>query len=74
MQYLYQKISYLRGITDGLKIDESTDEGKIFLHIIDALEEIVDTMDAIVEAQEDIEDYIAFIDEDLSMWKKSFTV
>jgi DNA-directed RNA polymerase specialized sigma24 family protein len=66
MQYLYQKISYLRGITDGLKIDESTDEGKIFLHIIDALEEIVDTMDAIVEAQEDIEDYIAFIDEDLS--------
>ena len=45
MDYLFQRVSYLRGLAEGLKISDSTDEGKVLLSIIDTLDEIVEAID-----------------------------
>lgn len=66
MDYLIQKVSYLRGLADGLGIDESSKEGKLLLHIVDTLEEFADVLDETIENQEDLEEYVTFIDEDLA--------
>jgi len=66
MEYLFQKVAYLKGLADGLGIDDSTKEGKLLLHIVETLEEFADVMEEIVEDQIDLEEYVNFIDEDLA--------
>ena len=66
MDYLFQKVSYLQGLADGLEVDESTSEGKLLVQIIDVLGEFVEVLDEVVEDQVDLEEYVNFIDEDLA--------
>jgi hypothetical protein len=66
MEYLMQKVSYLKGLADGLGVDESTKEGKLLLHIVDILEEFADVMDETIDNQVELEEYVNFIDEDLA--------
>lgn len=66
MDYLFQKVSYLQGLADGLGVDESTNEGKLITHIIDILGEFAEVLDEVIEDQRDLEEYVDFIDEDLA--------
>ncbi len=66
MDYLGQKVSYLKGLAEGLGIDESSKEGKLLLHIVDALEDFADVLAETIENQVDLEEYVNFIDEDLA--------
>jgi len=66
MEYLMQKVSYLKGLANGLGITESTNEGKLLLHIVDVLEEFTDVLDETIGNQMDLEEYVNFIDEDLA--------
>ncbi|MBU5254890.1 CD1247 N-terminal domain-containing protein [Tissierella praeacuta] len=66
MEYLIQKVSYLRGLADGLGVDESSKEGKLLLQIVDVLEEFTDVLNETIENQEELEEYVTFIDEDLA--------
>lgn len=66
MDFLLQKVSYLQGLADGLGVDESTKEGKLLLHIIDTLEEFADVLADTIDDQIELEEYVNFIDEDLS--------
>ena len=66
MEYLMQKVSYLKGLADGLGIEDTTKEGKLLLHIVDTLEEFADVLDETIENQMELEEYVDFIDEDLA--------
>ncbi|EOC99759.1 CD1247 N-terminal domain-containing protein [Caldisalinibacter kiritimatiensis] len=66
MDYLYERISYLRGLAEGLEVDESSKEGKLMLHIIDTLEDLADAVAEVVENQEDLSEYVELMDEDLT--------
>lgn len=66
MDYLYQKVSYLKGLAEGLGIDEESKEGKLLIHIIDALEDFAEVIDEIIEDYESLEQYVEYIDEDLT--------
>lgn len=66
MEYLMQKVSYLKGLANGLGISEATNEGKLLLHIVDVLEEFTDVLDETIGNQMDLEEYVNFIDEDLA--------
>lgn len=66
MEYLMQKVSYLKGLANGLGIKDSTSEGKLLLHIVDILEEFADVLDETIGNQMDLEEYVNFIDEDLA--------
>ena len=66
MDFLFEKIAYLKGLADGLEVSEDTKEGKLFAAIIDVLEEMAESMDEIVEEQDDMNEYLDLVDEDLS--------
>ena len=66
MEYLYEKVSYLKGLADGLAIDESRSEGKLLLHIIDTLEEFADAIVDLKDEQDEMGEYVEAIDESLS--------
>ena len=66
MEYLYERVAYLRGLAEGLEIEDKSREGKLLLHIIDALEDFADAISDLSEDQEELNEYIDFIDEDLA--------
>jgi len=66
MEYLLQKVSYLRGLADGLGVDESSKEGKLLLHMIEVMEEFADVLEETIDNQIELEEYVNFIDEDLA--------
>ena len=66
MNYLVEKVAYLKGLAEGLGIEESSKEGKLLLHIVDTLEEFADVLDETIENQIELEEYVDFMDEDLA--------
>lgn len=58
MKNLLQNVAYLKGLTDGLKINSDSDEGRVLI-------EIINTLDDFAEAIEDIEYRQSLIVEDL---------
>lgn len=66
MEYLMQKVSYLKGLAEGMGIEDNSDEGKLLLHIVDALEDFADVLEENMDDQLALEEYVEFIDEDLA--------
>ena len=69
---LTERIAYIRGLAEGLKLDENKDEVKVLNAIIDLLEDMaydVTDMGAIVD---DVCDQVDEIDEDLSDLEDEF--
>ncbi|MFA5524043.1 MAG: CD1247 N-terminal domain-containing protein [Tissierellales bacterium] len=66
MEYLYERVAYLKGLAEGLEIEDKSKEGKLLLHIIDALEDFADAITDLNEEQEELNEYIDFMDEDLA--------
>ncbi len=67
-----EKVAYLRGLMEGLDIDDASKEGKLFAAIVDALDEMASEISDLEEDIEDIDDdldeleeYIEEIDEAL---------
>ncbi len=65
MKFMREKVSYLKGLAEGLNIDQNTSEGKLFRAIIGVLDDMALVMDDIVESQEEMSEQIDAIDEDL---------
>lgn len=66
MSYLNEKVSYLRGLAEGMEIDSNTKEGKLLLHIVEVLGDFADEMEAMDEDIAEIDEYVEAIDEDLA--------
>ncbi|MCQ1529817.1 CD1247 N-terminal domain-containing protein [Lutispora saccharofermentans] len=66
MEYLYERVAYLRGLVEGLGIENSTKEGKVITNIIDVLSDFADAINELNESQEELDEYVEAIDEDLS--------
>ncbi|HCB95195.1 MAG TPA: hypothetical protein DEP65_05860 [Ruminococcus sp.] len=67
---LSQRVSYLKGLMDGLKIDDSTDQGKVLRIMADILddmalsiEDIADEVDEAVEIIDDIDSDLGDLEE-----------
>ncbi len=61
-----EKIAYIKGLAEGLGIDNSTNEGKVLNAIIDLLGDITDEICDIEEGCEEIIEQIDAVDEDLA--------
>ncbi len=66
MKYLYERVSYLRGLVDGLQITEETGEGKLLVKVVDVLEEFADAVNELAEIHDELDEYVECIDEDLA--------
>ncbi len=61
-----EKIAYIKGLAEGLKLDDSTSEGKVLTAIIDLLGDITAEICDIEEGCEEIIEQIDAVDEDLA--------
>ncbi len=61
-----EKIAYIKGLAEGLELDESTKEGKILAALIDLIGDITEEICDIEDALDDMCDQIDAVDEDLS--------
>ena len=63
MGNMMEKAAYLKGLLDGLDIDLTTKEGKVFSAIVETLSEMAAAVDMQGEAQQDTLEYLDEIDE-----------
>ena len=62
-----EKVAYIKGLAEGLGLDENDKNGKVLAAIIDLLGDMAEEIDAIEENSEYLENYIEELDEDLGM-------
>ena len=62
---LTEKVSYLQGLIDGLEIDESTKEGKVFSKMADILAELAEAVEGIQDEVSEMTELVDIIDQDL---------
>jgi len=66
MSYLKERVSYLKGLAEGMKLDDSTNEGKLLKAIIEVLDDVALSVDDVEEVQEQLSEQVDIIDEDLA--------
>jgi len=66
MNYLKERVSYLKGLAEGMQISDTTNEGKLLKAIIDVMDDVALAVDDVEEVQEQLTEQIDEIDEDLS--------
>ncbi len=66
MNYLKERVSYLKGLAEGMQISDATNEGKLLKAIIDVLDDVALAVDDVEEVQEQLTEQIDEIDDDLS--------
>lgn len=62
---LTEKVSYLKGLMDGLEINDSTKEGKVLLQMASILSEVADSIEGIQDEVNEITELVDIIDQDL---------
>ena len=61
-----ESLGYLKGLIDGLDLDDNKKETKVFKAILDVLENLSEDVDCVYDDMEDICDEIDVLSEDLS--------
>ena len=72
MMTISEKVAYIKGLAEGLSLDEATKEGKILSAIIDLLGDMSDELDAFDEAYDDLAEQVDAVDEDLARLEDDF--
>ena len=66
MSRLTDRISYLQGLAEGMKLNPDKDSHKLILGILAVLGEVGDSFEALAESHAELSDYVESIDEDLA--------
>ena len=66
MSRLTDRISYLQGLAEGMKLNPEKDSHKLILGILEVLGEVGESFEALAESQGELSDYVTSIDEDLA--------
>lgn len=69
---LTERVSYLKGLIDGLDISESTKEGKVIALMADVLQDIALGVEDLQEQVDEVVEVVDCIDEDLGEVEKDF--
>ena len=67
-----EKVAYLKGLTEGLGVDDSTKEGKLLKAIVDTMGEISESLDSLEDYTTELSDQVDAIDEDLDSLESEF--
>ncbi|MDU2065326.1 MAG: hypothetical protein E6713_10855 [Sporomusaceae bacterium] len=61
-----EKVAYLQGLKKGLNVNDASAEGKLLIHVIDALDTFAGEIEGLSLSQEELGEYVETIDDDLS--------
>ena len=60
-----EKVAYIRGLAEGMKVDDSTNEGKLMLALLDVLRDIAEELEDIDETLDDMAEVVSELEEDV---------
>ena len=66
MSKLTDKISYLRGLAEGMRLNPDKDSHRLILGIMEVLGEVGESFEALAESHGELSEYVESIDEDLA--------
>ena len=66
MENLVSKVSYLKGLAEGLNVDKNSNDGKLLLSIIDVLSDIASEVDDLSDFCDELDEKVDEIDSDLA--------
>ena len=66
MSRLTDRISYLQGLAEGMKLNPAKDSHRLILGILEVLGEVGESFEALAESHGELSDYVESIDEDLA--------
>lgn len=66
MSKLSDRISYLQGLAEGMKLNVEKDSNRLILDILNVLGDVSEAIDGLEEAHAELSDYVDSIDEDLA--------
>jgi DNA-directed RNA polymerase subunit delta len=69
---LKAQVSYLKGLAEGLALDEESKEGKLLLQIVDLLDEMAYEIEDLKTGYEELLEYTEALDEDLGELEDDF--
>jgi hypothetical protein len=69
---LKAQVSYLKGLAEGLALDEESKEGKLLLRIVDLLDEMAHEIEQLKTEYEELFEYTEALDEDLADLEDDF--
>ena len=72
MSQLTEKVSYLRGLMEGMKLDTETNEGLLLSKIVDVLDSMAQEIADLSAAQDELSEYVDSIDQDLAAVEELF--
>ncbi len=65
MGYLAERVSYLKGLADGMKLGDDTNEARLLKAMIDLLDDISISVEDLEAEQEELQDFVNDLDSDL---------
>ena len=71
MSKLTDRISYLKGMAAGMKLNMDKDSNKLMLEMLTVMGEMAEEMAAMTEAHNDLNEYVESIDDDLAELEES---
>ena len=71
MSKLTDRISYLKGMAAGMKLNMDKDANKLMLEMLTVMGEMAEEMAAMTEAHNDLNEYVESIDDDLAELEES---
>ncbi len=66
MPSLNDKIGYIHGMMDGLKLNKDDDNVKLMFMMIDVIDSLAESVNTLIEDHEELCDYVESIDDDLT--------
>ena len=58
MNYLKERVAYLKGLAEGMQLNDTTNEGKLLKAIIEVLDDVALAVDDIEDVQEQISEQL----------------
>ena len=63
---ILEKVAYLKGLAEGLGVDASTKEGKLFTTMLDILDDVALELKDLADAQSELEEGLDAVSDDLN--------
>ena len=72
MATITEKVAYLKGLVEGMDIDQSTKEGKVLTAVMDVLSDLATTLEDLEEYTAELTEQVDAIDEDLDLLESDY--
>ena len=66
MSDINDRVAYLKGLAEGMKLSDETNEGKLLLKTLDVLEKMAEELTALRADHDELDEYVESIDDDLA--------